>query len=245
MRSNSPSVSPSAWCSGCSATELRRGAYRLPRMALVIAVETRTLGEAWLETGRRILAAGRDGSYDGLPMRELAHVSLAVSEPDPADATIAALADPAWLEWMHANFTEPHPVAELGDARSYGSRLGDYAGAGRDQLAWVVERLRAQPGSRSAAVTTFEPLLDTSYVPCVSLLDFWLPDGRVELVVYAHSLDFGKKAYGNLVELARLQERVAEALGAPIGRLLVHAKSAHVYDSEREAMAALAVAATT
>jgi thymidylate synthase len=64
------------------------------------------------------------------------------------------------------------------------------------------------------------------------MLDFWLPEGRVELVVYAHSLDFGKKAYGNLVELARLQGRVAEALGAPAGRLLVHAKSAHVYADE-------------
>ena len=39
------------------------------------------------------------------------------------------------------------------------------------------------------------------------MLDFWAPDGALELVVYAHSLDFGKKAYGNLVELARLQER--------------------------------------
>jgi thymidylate synthase len=68
------------------------------------------------------------------------------------------------------------------------------------------------------------------------MLDFWLPDGRVELVVYAHSLDFGKKAYGNLVELARVQQLVADELGAPVGRLVVHAKSAHVYESERELM---------
>jgi thymidylate synthase len=145
---------------------------------------------------------------------------------------IARLGDPEWLEWLRANFESTERVAELGDARSYASRLFDYAGAGRDQLAWVVERLRADPASRSAAITTFEPLTDTTYVPCVSMLDFWLPEGRVELVVYAHSLDFGKKAYGNLVELARLQGRVAEALGAPAGRLLVHAKSAHVYADE-------------
>jgi thymidylate synthase len=64
------------------------------------------------------------------------------------------------------------------------------------------------------------------------MLDFWLPEGRVELVVYAHSLDFGKKAYGNLVELARLQRRVAEELAVDAGRVLVHAKSAHVYAEE-------------
>jgi thymidylate synthase len=73
----------------------------------------------------------------------------------------------------------------------------------------------------------------------VSLLDFWIPDDALELVVYAHSLDFGKKAYGNLVELTRLQEHVAHELGAPVGRLVVHAKSAHVYEPEWELMAEL------
>ena len=114
-------------------------------------------------------------------MREVANLSICVAEPDPDDPTIAVLADPDWLAWMHRNFTAP-----------------DYARTGRDQVAWVIDRLRNDPGSRSATITTFEPLIDTTYIPCVSLLDFWLPDGRVELVVYAHSLDFGKKAYGTL-----------------------------------------------
>ena len=71
-------------------------------------------------------------------------------------------------------------------------------------------------------------------MPCVSLLDFWRPNDAVELVVYAHSLDFGKKAYGNLVELARLQHEVGEAVGLTLGPLLVHAKSAHVYSADEE-----------
>ena len=78
----------------------------------------------------------------------------------------------------------------------------------------MIERLRADPETRSATITTFQPLADTSYIPCVSLLDFWRRGGALELVVYAHSLDFGKKAYGNLVELARLQHEVAAAVGA-------------------------------
>jgi len=121
-------------------------------------------------------------------------------------------------------------------------RLFNYGGAGRDQIAWVVERLRAEPGCRSATVTTFQPLTDTAYIPCVSMLDFWRPHGALELVVYAHSLDFGKKAYGNLVELTRLQEHVAGELDAPLGRLVVHAKSAHVYEPEWALMARLAIA---
>lgn len=50
-------------------------------------------------------------------------------------------------------------------AGSYASRICDYAGAGRDQLAWVIERLNDDPASRSATITTFEPLRDTTYIP--------------------------------------------------------------------------------
>jgi thymidylate synthase len=64
------------------------------------------------------------------------------------------------------------------------------------------------------------------------MLDFWLPDGAVELVVYAHSIDFGAKGYANLVELASLQRHVADALDVPVGRLLMMIKSAHVYETE-------------
>jgi thymidylate synthase len=202
-------------------------------------IEARTLGEAWLDVSRAILECGGAATYDGLATRELALLTLRVERPRSDDETIARLGDPAWLEWMHANFFVEHDVPELGDAKSYAARLFDYGGAGRDQLAWVVARLRADPESRSATITTFQPLTDTSYIPCISLLDFWLPGGAVELVVYAHSLDFGKKAYGNLVELARLQEHVASELGVPVGRLVVHAKSAHLYEPEWAAMAGL------
>jgi thymidylate synthase len=200
----------------------------------MVVVETRSLGDAWLEVSRRILADGRDTAYDGLTTKELALLTLVVDEPDPADELIASLADPDWLDWMRRNFTEPDDVAELGDARSYARRLRDYDG--RDQVAWVVDRLRSDPETRSATITTFQPLTDSTYIPCVSLLDFWRVDDGLELVVYAHSLDFGKKAYGNLVELARLQQEIAGQVGLPLGRLVIHAKSAHVYEPEFEAM---------
>jgi len=193
-------------------------------------LETATLGEGWLDASRRILEAGVDAAYDGQATKELSLLSLRVARPDPEDGLIASLADPAWLDWMRRNFTETDDVAELGGARSYARRLRDYEG--RDQIAWVVDRLRSDPETRSATITTLQPLSDTSYIPCVSLLDFWRVDGALELVVYTHSLDFGKKAYGNLVELARLQHEVAAAVDAPVGALVIHAKSAHLYEPE-------------
>jgi len=192
-----------------------------------------TIGAAWVAVAGEILAQGVDSRYDGLPVREIAHVTLDVARPDPEDEIIARYADPERLAWMHANFTDRAQVAALGGADSYATRLFDYERSGRDQVAWVIARLRQDPASRSATITTFQPHTDTSYIPCVSLLDFWLPGGAVELVVYAHSIDFGAKGYANLVELAALQRHVAAGLGRPVGRLLMTVKSAHIYATER------------
>jgi thymidylate synthase len=191
-----------------------------------------TIGAAWLAVGALIAADGVPSRYDELPAREISLVTLMVARPDPQDEIIARHAEPERLAWMHANFTDHARVAALGGADSYATRLFDYEHSGRDQVSWVIDRLRADPTSRSATITTLQPHTDTAYIPCVSLLDFWLPGGAVELVVYAHSIDFGAKGYGNLVELAALQRHVAVALGLPAGRLLMTVKSAHVYETE-------------
>jgi thymidylate synthase len=199
-------------------------------------IESDSLGQCWLQVSRLILKQGQLSRYDGAVTKELAHLSLAVRSPDPNDTVISRYGDPAWLAWMHENFFVQKEVAELGNAASYAVRLFNYAQQGRDQIQWVVNQLRDNPECRSVAITTFMPLTDTRYIPCISLLDFWMPDGQVELIVYAHSLDFGKKAYGNLVELAALQVQVAAQLGRPVGRLIIHVKSAHIYEPEWEAM---------
>jgi thymidylate synthase len=218
---------------------------RRPRAATARGtnIKTRTLGEAWVEAAHLILSCGADSSYEGLPLLEVELVTLDISEPDPGDAVIATYANPEWLAWMRANFIDHSRVAELGGARSYASRLFDYAGSGRDQLAWVVDKLRKDPVASYATITTFEPLTDTTYIPCVSLLDFWLRSGRLELVVYAHSIDFGKKGFGNLVQLAELQRQVAKRLNAPTGSLTMIVKSATIYETEVGSMGEVLTAA--
>jgi thymidylate synthase len=194
----------------------------------------RTIGESWFAVAERIVASGLPSRYDGLPIREISLITVVIARPDPDDEIIATHADPERLAWMHANFTDHASVAALGDADSYATRLFDYEHSGRDQVRWVIDRLRADRSSRSATITTFQPHTDKTYIPCVSMLDFWLPDDALELVVYAHSIDFGAKGYGNLVELASLQRHVADALAVPVGRLLMNVKSAHVYETELE-----------
>lgn len=208
-------------------------------MSAVLVIESNTLGEAWLLTAAAILEGGREASYDAQPIREVELLTIVVAQPDPADAIIARLGDPEWLAWMRANFTSLDRVAELGHADSYATRLFDYEGRGKDQIRWVIDRMNGDPTARSATITTFQPHTDTSYIPCVSMLDFWAPEGLVDLVVYAHGLDFGKKAYGNLIALAELQAQVAAGVGLPCGRLVLHVKTAHIYAPEYALMADL------
>ena len=197
-----------------------------------VRIEVRTLGEAWMAIAAAILTDGVVGSWEGLPIVEVFRATLDVYSPRVDDPLIARQGDPERLAWMHANFTDHSRVAELGDADSYATRLYDYGHTGRDQIRWVIDRLAANPWTRDATITTFQPLTDKSYIPCISLLDFWLAQGKLQLAVYAHAIDFGTKGYANLVELAALQARVASDLAAGVGTLTMTVKSAHIYQSE-------------
>jgi thymidylate synthase len=198
----------------------------------MVTIATDTIGDAWLDVARTILSEGARSTYEGLPIHEVLMANLIVASPQFSDEIIERYADRDRLAWMHANFTDHTVVSELGDADSYATRLYDYGRTGLDQLQWVVERLRTDPTCRSASITTFQPLSDTSYIPCVSLLDFFLADAALRLVVYAHSIDFGAKGYANLVELASIQHDVAKQLEVEVGSLTMIVKSAHIYDSE-------------
>ncbi len=206
-------------------------------------VSAGSVGQAWLAIADRILAEGARSAWAANPIRELLRVTLEVQRPLPTDPIISRYADPERIAWMHANFTDFSRVAELDAADSYATRLYDYARSGRDQIAWVADRIRTDPTVRDAAITTFQPLTDTTYIPCVSLLDFWLVDGAVQLGVYAHGIDFGTKGYANLLELAALQHHVAEDVRAPVGALTLTIKSAHIYDPELARMRQICSAA--
>jgi hypothetical protein len=213
-------------------SSLGRGANE----TLATRIEATTLGEAWMELAAAILKDGVAGSWEGLPIVEVFRATLEVRAPAVDDPIIAGHGDPDRLKWMHANFTDRSSVAALDDSDSYATRLYDYAHTGRDQVRWVIDRIAANPSTRDATITTFQPLTDSSYVPCVSLLDFWLFEGALQLDVYAHSIDFGTKGYANLVELAALQAAVVSELGVATGALTMNVKSAHIYETELETM---------
>ena len=191
-----------------------------------------SLLDAWKQAVSAILNGGVEATDDGVPIVEL--LDLFIEVAPPASSTGASEVDPAAAAWMHANFTEKVPVKELGNAASYATRLRDYHG--KDQVTAVVKKLRAKPETKSATITTLMPNDDTSYVPCVSLLDFKVRDGTLTLTATCRSLDFGKKALHNLVELAAIGKEVQSAVKAARLALHVHAISAHVYMRDIDAI---------
>ena len=181
----------------------------------IVVVDAPTLGEGWLRISRAILEHGALAPYDGQPTRELALLTLWSRSPRRTIRSSPSSAIRSGLPGCTTNFFVEKDVPELGE-RARATRCGSSTTAAPAATRSRGSSTGCAPirSRRSATITTFQPLTDTTYIPCVSMLDFWLPDGALELVVYAHSLDFGKKAYGNLVELARLQEHVAGELGA-------------------------------
>jgi hypothetical protein len=81
------------------------------------SIESPTIGEAWLQVAARILREGEPEHYDGLPMFELAHVTLVVAEPSADDPLIARHGDLERLRWMRANFAAHDRVEALGARR--------------------------------------------------------------------------------------------------------------------------------
>jgi thymidylate synthase len=84
-----------------------------------------------------------------------------------------------------------------------------------------------------------EPLTDGGYIPCVSLLDFQETGGKLDMTAYGRALDFGCKAYVNLVMLHLIQKEIAEKTGIPCGKLILIVKSAHFYLRDREKVLAI------
>lgn len=136
-------------------------------------------------------------------------------------------------EWMENNFTKLGTVKELHDANSYASRLYNYMNK-KNQIEWVINRLKERRNTCSATITTFEPLVDEQYIPCVSMIDFYVENEILNMYVYCRSLDFGCKAYVNLVMLYNILKQVAEAINIEVGNMNLTIKSAHVYDKDRE-----------
>ena len=196
-----------------------------------------SLGALWLKVLNELETKGAETVYtdntgESAEVKELLYLTAEVQDATLPDAIIEKHKVQAEYDWMVRNFTVQGEVPELHHENSYASRLYSYMGR-KNQVEWLVDRLRKNPSTRSATISMFEPLTDEGYIPCVSLLDFQETDGQLNMTAYCRALDFGCKAYVNLVMLHLIQQGIAEKVGVPCGKLILFVKSAHFYMRDR------------
>lgn len=201
----------------------------------------KTLGEAWLAVVKEIYKAGIKTIYTDnvdsfFEVKECFNLSVLIEEPILPDKIIDSYKDEKEYEWMVKNFTSLNPVKELNNASSYAERLYSYLNK-KNQIEWVIKRLKDNPNQRSCAITTFEPLKDELYIPCVSMLDFQkrINEDVLDLNVYCRAIDFGSKGYVNMTMLATILKNVCDNTDLKIGKIDMIIKSAHyrIDDEER------------
>ena len=202
-----------------------------------------SLGALWIRVLQELENSGvttayTDNAGEFADVKELLNLTAEVQNAALPDAIIEKHKVQDEYDWMVRNFTVQGEVPELHHENSYASRLHSYMGQ-KDQVKWLVDRLRKNPSTRSATISMFEPLTDEGYIPCVSLLDFQVTDRQLNMTAYCRALDFGCKAYVNLVMLHLIQQDIAEKVGIPCGKLILLVKSAHFYMRDGEKVLAI------
>ena len=198
--------------------------------------EIETIGNAWIKILKEIVNNGKQTNYNGdekKPIQEIVGISFKITNIVMPDPIIEKYMVKEEYEWMENNFTKLGTVKELHNENSYASRLYNYMNE-KNQIKWVIERLKNKRYTCSATITTFEPLTDEGYIPCVSMLDFYVENEQLNMYIYCRSLDFGCKAYVNLVMLYNILKQVANEINARVGDMNLIVKSPHVYDKDRD-----------
>lgn len=180
------------------------------------------LSDAWLACLRAVVRKGRDARDGGQLIKELLNVTLAVQDCDEETLkSVGADADRIGLMQEKYESLEILPQYRM----SYGRLFRDHAGV--DQVAWVTRRLRENPESKSATIGFHVPGEDD--LSCISLLDWKLRNGLLNVNAVFRSQNVYGSQPGNAVAIARLRRQIAEDLGVKSGFLTLHILSAHIY----------------
>jgi thymidylate synthase len=130
-----------------------------------------------------------------------------------------------WDEWADAG-------GELGPV--YGKQWrswGTADGRSIDQLARVVERIKAEPDSRRLVVSAWNvgELDDMALLPCHALFQFYVAAGRLSCQMYQRSADALLGVPFNIASYALLTHMVAQQCGLEAGEFIWVGGDCHLY----------------
>ena len=149
------------------------------------------------------------------------------------DTNIAYLKDNGvsiWDEWADEN-------GDLGPV--YGKQWRRWAGPDGneiDQMQWLVEEIKRNPDSRRLLVSAWNvgELPQMALMPCHSLFQFYVVDGKLSCQLYQRSGDIFLGVPFNIASYALLTHMVARATGLGVGDFVHTLGDAHLYSNHYE-----------
>jgi len=142
-----------------------------------------------------------------------------------------------------AGVSTPKLVIEVGPqfanyAEDNGLFHGAYGLRTDGQYEKIVERLKADPDTRQAVVTIWDPKLDLLEkkrdYPCTILHQFRIRDNKLNMTVFMRSNDVWLGAAYDFFQFTRVQIAIASVLGIEPGKYTHHVGSLHIYEQHYE-----------
>jgi thymidylate synthase len=123
--------------------------------------------------------------------------------------------------------------------RNFGAtRLPDgaFAQDGRDQLVWLLQEIRANPGSRRLIVSGWNPREadQVALPPCHTMFQFYVQEGALSCQLYQRSGDIFLGVPFNIASYAALTCMVAQVSGLKPGEFIHTLGDAHLYNNHVE-----------
>ena len=135
-----------------------------------------------------------------------------------------------WDEWADAH-------GDLGPV--YGAQWRSWPtadGGAVDQIRWVVDEIRRNPDSRRLIVSAWNvgELPKMALMPCHTLFQFYVADGRLSCQLYQRSGDIFLGVPFNIASYALLTHMVAQVCGLEVGDFVHTLGDAHLYNNHLE-----------
>jgi dihydrofolate reductase/thymidylate synthase len=120
----------------------------------------------------------------------------------------------------------------------YSTMHEDYTGAGIDQLAQIIEKLRTNPTDRRMIMSAWNPaaLKDMALPPCHLLCQFYVANGELSCQMYQRSADMGLGVPFNIASYSLLTRMIAQVVGLEAGEFVHVLGDAHVYCNHVDAL---------
>ena len=135
-----------------------------------------------------------------------------------------------WDEWADER-------GELGPV--YGKQWRSWEGADgqtHDQISWLIDEIRRNPDSRRLIVSAWNvaELPKMALMPCHSLFQFYVADGKLSCQLYQRSGDIFLGVPFNIASYALLTHMVAQVCGLQVGDFVHTLGDAHLYSNHYE-----------